>query len=903
MNSKDEKITSGGPEAARQYELSPNIAGNKLNYEDSDPSGMKRAAAKKLIERYYYQLKDGCGNSSCTNMYCASNSKANCMTPNEAAAQALKLFNQRAKLCEPNPAKIAKLPTSPSDVQISESSTSNLNKESTLNTLENVKISLKSRSSNENFPSTSSADNSKNVANNSFYLTEAKLIEIINTCVASNNYSLLIRTLGEVYSKSEYLNRSFIKQRNGTETRAETLTKEDLRAMEDDQDKDEDSKETNDTNDNWKLKPDEVTVDVASLRRAYTALFQIPGLPFQGALSNALLILSENAEMDLKYLKTFEQDPNYINMFIIVMEIPALHLQDFTSVALVPVCKAAAHLPLAAQAKLVRFWSKFSSERLKEMVGTLHQVITEHVINSNDHCINENVAVIAATKLMKLLFYASIFGGELDCESVIAEETELNDAEENLQDLLQGAVGRESKEPKQVKVDLLAQELGVRIVDCREPLIAFEDFYNEPLSDQIEMHKDIVCYKDSDVNKFSFMNYGFILTPATRAMALYYDNRIRMYSERRISVLQSFVHGTPSNPYLKLRVRRDHIIDDALVELEMIAMENPNDLKKQLVVEFLGEQGIDEGGVSKEFFQLVVEEIFNPDFAMFTLNADTQMYWFNPTSFESDAQFTLIGIVLGLAIYNNVILDVHFPLVVYRKLLGKIGGFSDLIDWDPNLAQGLTQLLQYEGDDLEDVFGLSFRIGYTDIFGVNLTYDLKENGSQIFVNQQNKQEFIDLYADFLLNKSIEKQFRAFRRGFQMVTEESPLKALFRPEDVELLVCGNKNFDFNALEEATEYDNGYNTDSPVIRYFWEIVHELSLEQKRKLLQFTTGSDRVPVGGLSKLKLIISRNGPDSDRLPTAHTCFNILLLPEYSSKEKLGDRLLKAITYSKGFGML
>lgn len=70
-------------------------------------------------------------------------------------------------------------------------------------------------------------------------------------------------------------------------------------------------------------------------------------------------------------------------------------------------------------------------------------------------------------------------------------------------------------------------------------------------------------------------------------------------------------------------MRRDRLIDDALVELEMIAVENPSDLKKQLVVEFEGEQGVDEGGVSKEFFQLIVEEIFNPDYGMFT----TQVTW------------------------------------------------------------------------------------------------------------------------------------------------------------------------------------------------------------------------------------------------------------------------------------
>lgn len=119
-----------------------------------------------------------------------------------------------------------------------------------------------------------------------------------------------------------------------------------------------------------------------------------------------------------------------------------------------------------------------------------------------------------------------------------------------------------------------------------------------------------------------------------------------------------------------------------------VAMENPSDLKKQLVVEFEGEQGIDEGGLSKEFFQLVIDQVFNPDYAMFSFNADTRNFWFNPTSFESDAQFTLIGIMLGLAIYNTVILDVHFPMVVYRKLLGRKGTFEDLQELDPSLWKG-----------------------------------------------------------------------------------------------------------------------------------------------------------------------------------------------------------------------
>lgn len=160
---------------------------------------------------------------------------------------------------------------------------------------------------------------------------------------------------------------------------------------------------------------------------------------------------------------------------------------------------------------------------------------------------------------------------------------------------------------------------------------------------------------------------------------------------------------------------------------------------QQLVVEFVGEQGIDEGGVSKEFFQLVIEQIFNPDYGMFQIQEETQTVWFNSTSFENEAQFTLIGIVLGLAIYNNIILAVNFPMVVYRKLMGIKGSFADLLDWNPTMYNSLSEMLKYEGTDMEDVFMQTFRISYSDVFGNVLTHDLKDNGDKIFVSQDNKQ--------------------------------------------------------------------------------------------------------------------------------------------------------------------
>ncbi|CAH1174272.1 unnamed protein product [Phaedon cochleariae] len=844
---------------------------------DNKEEVMKRAAAKKLIERYFYQLTDGCGNPNCDNQFCASSGLLNGLTPDEAAARAIHLFSQDARLCERHPNKIARKHETIIGDQKNETSLSLKNCVPT----NNIVISQSNLKCN-NAPAPT-------------FLNEQSLYDIIDECETNDSYSPLIRTIGEIFSSIENLSRSFSEDATCTEPQnnfgsagdLSGLRKEEVRTLEGEKDKDEDSCAEASKN---SILP----VDIPAVRRAYAALFKLKSSIFENALVNALVTLAGNLQMELPTRKEKDNQDDIVNALIIVFEIPALGSGDFLETALPAICRAVQRLSVEVQGRLARIWAGAAARSsIKSILENLQQLITLRVIMTpfqRDFIVQDENVITSATKLMKILYYANMLAGCLESPSLRCPPPAADPA---------------SAAPSKAKGcpvhDPLADELGVHVLDCRRPHVPFEEFYNELLSDTVEMDRDFANYK-SESGKFTFMYYPFILTPATKTMGLYFDNRIRMYSERRISFLQT-VTGMPSQPFLKLKVRRDHIIDDALVELEMISMENPSDLKKQLVVEFEGEQGIDEGGVSKEFFQLVIDEIFNPDYATFAVQPDSQTVWFNPTSFESDAQFTLIGIVLGLAIYNNIILAVNFPMVLYRKLMGRRGSFEDLQDWNPVLYNSLKQMLEYNQADLQDVFMQTFRISYQDVFGSTIDYDLKENGLEINVTQENKYEFVDLYADFLLNKAVEKQFHAFYKGFQMVVDESPLELLFRPEEIELLICGSKNFDFDELENSTEYDGGYAIDSQIIKDFWSIVHALSLEDKRKLLQFTTGSDRVPVGGLSRLKLVIAKNGPDSDRLPTAHTCFNVLLLPEYSSKEKLKDRLVKAINYSKGFGML
>ncbi|CAH2091795.1 unnamed protein product [Euphydryas editha] len=949
MNSKSEtdEASRGSEASSSNNSATPSNSKNHSSVGlctgsgSNNPHIMKRAAARQLIERYFYQLLDGCGNPNCDNKYCASSGEARNLTPNEAAAEAIKLFYKEAKLCDTLPNKVPRTEASTCESSASTTCTnSNIkdkasgeNKES-----DSASCSVSAPNNKADKPETShnlSQGEYENVVYaNGSVLTEERVYEICDECLQTKNPEPLVRALGEAFTQPTILSKCFQRKVNQSDignVEKKKLGKESEAMCSSDPDKDVDS----------------VTgpgLDVASCQRAFQYLTKVPSEYYSSAFVVVLTTLAENIEIDLRITKKMSME-DVVYCFVIAFEVPDLGCNDYLEIALPALCHAAQHLSVKAQAKLARLWGQHCKESLRHILETIQQLITLRVISTNysrHFQVQDDETVTMATKLMKILYYANMLAGVIEPNLreepiVLTNQLDpLGDALDHLYPLssMKTFKGTQPEDP-------LATELDVNLLDVRKPYLPFEEFYNEPLSDTIEMDIDLANCKTDLSNagkKFSFLKYPFILTPATKSLGLYYENRIRMYSERRVSLLHAVVGAAPPMPFLRLKVRRSHIIDDALVErrvsllhavvgaappmpflrlkvrrshiiddalveLEMIAMERALDLKKQLVVEFEGEQGVDEGGVSKEFFQLVVEQIFNADYGMFTHRTDSQTVWFNPTSFETEAQFTLIGIVLGLAIYNNIILAVNFPMVVYRKLMGRKGSFEDLADWNLTLYNGLKDLLNYTGSDLEEVYYQTFRICYTDVFGNNIFHDLKENGDDIFVTQENKQEFVDLYADFLLNASVETQFKAFRRGFAMVTDESQLGALFRPEEVEMLVCGSKNFDFNELEKSTEYDGGYTAESQTIKDFWSIVHGLSLEDKRKLLQFTTGSDRVPVGGLSHLKLVIARNGPDCDRLPAAHTCFNVLLLPEYDSKEKLQDRLMKAISYSKGFGLL
>ncbi|KAF9431462.1 putative E3 ubiquitin-protein ligase HTD2 [Entomortierella beljakovae] len=445
-------------------------------------------------------------------------------------------------------------------------------------------------------------------------------------------------------------------------------------------------------------------------------------------------------------------------------------------------------------------------------------------------------------------------------------------------------------------------------VNQEAKLIKYTEFYNDHLNRFIDFMDDFKRFREK---QFSLCNFPFVLTVSTKANILKLESSVLMREKLHLAFFRAIFEGV-NPPYLLLQIRRDRIIEDALVQLQNKSHE---DLKKQLKVKFENEEGIDEGGVQKEFFQLAMRELIDPKYGMFVINEESHLCWFTRSPLDDELaldEYNMVGRLIGLAIYNGIILDIHFPLALYKKLAlaaetqgephkaEEVWDLDDLAELDPTLARGLKQLETFEGDVL-DAYDRTFQIEYESL-GQKYQYDLVPDGASIPLTNENRSEFIKEYLKFYFTTSIVKQFNAFSEGFHLVTLGSAIQ-LFRPEEVEQLICGSPDLDFNALEEITQYEGGFNAKTKIIRWFWEIVHAYDEKDKKRLLFFATGSDRVPIGGLGHLTFTISKNGPDSMRLPTSHTCYNTLMLCAYSTKERLQERLMTAIGNAEGFGLM
>lgn len=639
------------------------------------------------------------------------------------------------------------------------------------------------------------------------------------------------------------------------------------------------------------------------------------------------------------------------------------------------------------------------------------------------------------------------------------------------------------------------------------------EFYNDAINERLKiLDMDFASGYRSNNWVFGLIVNPCVLNAAAKSHLMTLDFHQQQRERNRINFGPYF--SIPIPRALLITVHRERLVEDALNWLITAqASSDRRELKYPLRIRFAGEEGLDEGGLTKEFFQLLIYQLFNPDYGMFQLVEDSNNFWFVPDSFAMLIQFELIGIILGLALYNDILLDIHFPKVLYKKLLSGLDGFpapvkptppsvptngaddsrntiqqeilnpianvtdnenrisptasqnvpvpgdtgtatrppgspsivnptamnamdalnpanwisrrvayrfqrngdnvtvivcptannnngedpnarspettrrssnssnpnqeeshddstesastssnpmslhniiesifgsapgsghsqptaepgeflkanewddktataemahrlpkfhptiDDLEDLYPHAAKGLRKLLSAPENEVADL-NLTFSVT-VNLYGEYKDIPLPQVGDEIYdadtaVTAENRETFVQAVLNYYLINSIEKEFRAFYKGFHRCCG-GPAILKFSPDELNLVLCGVPgDLDFNQLELGTKYADGYTRESQVVNWFWNVASALTQENKKKLLFFITGCEQTPVGGLKTLRLTIGKAGGEKNRLPTAHTCFNHLLLPEYDAEEDLRRYLIKALDYRHGFGLV
>ncbi|XP_046842240.1 NEDD4-like E3 ubiquitin-protein ligase WWP2 [Xenia sp. Carnegie-2017] len=354
--------------------------------------------------------------------------------------------------------------------------------------------------------------------------------------------------------------------------------------------------------------------------------------------------------------------------------------------------------------------------------------------------------------------------------------------------------------------------------------------------------------------------------------------------------------------HVKLGITRNNLFEESF---QQVMRYQPHDLRRRLYITFKGEEGLDYGGVAREWFFLLSHEILNPMYCLFEYTSDnTYNLQINPASGVNPdhlAYFRFIGRIVAMALFHGKFIDRGFTLPFYKRILNKKLVMKDLETIDPEFYNSLVWIKE---NDIDEIDMEMFFCTDQEILGEISTHDLKPGGSEIQVTEENKEEYISLMTEWRLNRGIQDQTKAFLDGFNNVV---PLYWLsyFDEKELELMLCGMQEVDVDDWQRNTVYRH-YTRNSRQVIWFWQAVKSFDNEKRTRLLQFVTGTCRLPVGGFNELmgsngpqKFCIERVGKET-WLPRSHTCFNRLDLPPYKSYDQLIEKLTFAIEETEGF---
>ncbi|XP_068089276.1 probable E3 ubiquitin-protein ligase HERC6 isoform X2 [Hyperolius riggenbachi] len=403
--------------------------------------------------------------------------------------------------------------------------------------------------------------------------------------------------------------------------------------------------------------------------------------------------------------------------------------------------------------------------------------------------------------------------------------------------------------------------------------------------------------QDESSSPVIYCRFPFILTFPTKVQYLHFDAALKKQAIKintnQVLMMNRMqgIGDIPRIPVLHFKIRREYLLEDTLHKLSIV---EDCDFQKELQVEFLGESASDPRAAKIEFFLHVAEKMVHPDYGLFTCSDPMLPVWFPTHALVEKKKYYYYGILCGLAIFNQTVMYLPFPLAFYKKILGKKITVEDLTELQPSMGSCLQIILHAKDADVEHL-ELYFTLTWE-----KQTIELIPNGATERVTGLNKKDYVNKCIDYIFNTSVAETFPEFERGLHKVCDKDIL-SLFQPNELMAVVAGHANYDWTIFEQNTIYMGKYSKNHPTIKMFWKAFHKLTQEQKKCFLYFLTGNDKIPVFGLESTCMKISSFGvPKEDYLPEAHTCTQQLLLPEYSSLSLLRKKLLLAIENNKGF---
>ncbi|TDH67199.1 hypothetical protein CCR75_004843 [Bremia lactucae] len=371
--------------------------------------------------------------------------------------------------------------------------------------------------------------------------------------------------------------------------------------------------------------------------------------------------------------------------------------------------------------------------------------------------------------------------------------------------------------------------------------------------------------------------------------ALPFKDKYAWFLEQTSALIKPWEDG-----HLKMRVHRENILVESMEQLLGVQMEH---IHMPLRIEFIGEVAIDAGGLEREWFSLVTERLFDETIGLFMCaHVDSLAYVINPNSVEASADHLLYfrgaGRLLGRALLEGQLMKAHLALPVLKHLLGVPISFSDLEFFDQEVYNSLKWMKEH---DEVATLGLDFTVTNRKLSGDVETIELKEGGKDVDLTDANKLEYIYLRLRYIMLDSYAEQLQHLMAGvFEVIPQE--LILVFDYQELELVLCGVPLIDVDDWKAHTQVSD--ELPEELLAWFWETVEAFTDEERARLLQFTTGSSRVPVQGFKALTSYDGRichftlkavTFPEN-AYPRAHTCFNRIDLPLYKSKKELEDVL-------------